>query len=179
MRVEVNHHFIEILRGDITRQSTEAIVNAANNQLWMGGGVAGAIKKAGGELIETEAMALGPVAVGDSVITSGGTLPVRVIHAAVMGQDLHTNAELILAATRSALDLAEKERISSVSFPALGTGVGGFSPFHCARIMIAEAVRFLQASRSVQLVRFVLFDEAMANVFEEELRVQFSAKRHP
>jgi len=179
MKVPINHHTIEIVQGDITDERTDAIVNAANNHLWMGAGVAGAIKRKGGENIEQEAVAQGPVSIGDAVLTSAGKLAVRhVIHAAVMGQDLHTDADAIAKAMRSALELAERKNFSSISFPALGTGVGGFSVFHCAKVMITEGVGFLMNSSSINLIRFVLFDKNSFGAFEEELKLQFSAKRH-
>ena len=107
--------------------TTDAVVNAANNAFWMGAGVAGALKARGGQEIEAEAMAQGPVEPGECVVTSGGRLPARyVIHAAVMGQDLRTSAALIERATRNSLALAEA-RVWSIAFPAFGTGVGGFS----------------------------------------------------
>ena len=179
MNIKINNAPIEILQGDIADQPTEAIVNAANNHLWMGSGVAGAIKRKGGIEIEREAIAHGPVQIGQAVVTSGGTLAAKyVIHAAVMGQDLHTDAEKIKTATRNALKLAEEKQIPSISFPALGTGVGGFSVYHCAKIMITEAIEFLQHSRYLRTVRFVLFDRPTFDAFEEELKLQFSAKRH-
>lgn len=179
MRVSIDRGAVEVARGDITGEETDAIVNAANNHLWMGGGVAGAIKRKGGEEIEEEAVALGPIDVGEAVVTGGGALKARhVIHAAVMGQDLHTDEKKIASATRSSLVLAEREKFASISFPALGTGVGGFSVFHCAKIMLSETIRFLTSSTYLRLVRFVLFDEETFTAFEEELKLQFSAKRH-
>ncbi|MBI1806870.1 MAG: macro domain-containing protein [Ignavibacteria bacterium] len=179
MRVTIDHGSIEILQGDITRQDTEAIVNAANNHLWMGGGVAGAIKRIGGEEIESEAVAQGPIEIGEAVGTSAGTLQAKyVIHAAVMGQDLHTDSSYIQAATRSALILAESKQLASIAFPALGTGVGGFSVFHCAKIMLTEVIDVLMRSKHLHHVRFVLFDKSTFDAFEQEMKLQFSAKRH-
>src|SRR2546427_3714449 len=109
---------VEIAEGDISRETTAAIVNAANNHFWMGSGVAGAIKRRGGEEIERDAIAQGPVQPGECVVTSGGHLAARhVIHAAVMGQDLQTSAEIIDRATRNALALAEAHRLESIAFP--------------------------------------------------------------
>lgn len=180
MQFPVNNKIIEVIRGDIAEQETEAIVNAANNHLWMGGGVAGAIKRMGGEEIEREAMASGPIEIGQAVCTSGGKLKAKnVVHAAVMGQDMHTDAAKIQSATRNSLSLADERKISSISFPALGTGGGGFSSYHCAKIMITEAISFLLISTYVQHVRFVLFDQPTFDAFEQELKLQFSAKRHP
>ena len=178
-RYPIAHNVIEAVRGDIAEQETEAIVNAANNLLWMGAGVAGAIKRKGGSVIEEAAIAQGPVEIGAAVVTSGGKLKAKyVIHAAVMGQDLHTDASKIQTATRNALALAEQKQIASLSFPALGTGVGGFSIFHCAKIMITEAIEHLMMSKNVHLVRFVLYDESSCKAFEDELKMQFSSTRH-
>jgi O-acetyl-ADP-ribose deacetylase len=157
---------LEIADGDIASQSTDGIVNAANNHFWMGAGVAGAIKARGGEEIEREAMAQGPVEPGACVITSGGRLPARyVIHAAVMGQDLQTSAQLIERATRNSLALAEAHRLESLAFPAFGTGVGRFPLDACARIMI-NACRVHPAG-SLRLVRFVLFGQSPYWTFVE------------
>lgn len=179
MKVEINHHHLEIIQGDISDQATDAIVNAANNHLWMGAGVAGAIKRKGGEQIEREAVSQGPVEIGEVVMTAAGALKARwVLHAAVMGQDLHTNADFIKKATRGALQMAEIKNLSSISFPALGTGVGGFSLYHCAKIMITEAIDFLIQSKSVKQITFVMFEQPAYTVFAEELHLQFSSKRH-
>jgi O-acetyl-ADP-ribose deacetylase (regulator of RNase III) len=151
---------VTVVEGDITARAVDAIVNAANNAFWMGSGVAGAIKSKGGQQIEREAVAQGPVAPGESVVTCAGALPARhVIHAAVMGQDLQTDADLIARATSSALARAAERGLGSIAFPALGTGVGGFPLRECARVM-AEAVRaHAQTSTSVRLVEFVLFGQ--------------------
>jgi O-acetyl-ADP-ribose deacetylase (regulator of RNase III) len=158
---------IEIVEGDIAAQDTDAIVNAANNAFWMGSGVAGAIKARGGQTIEDEAMAQGPVEPGACVITSAGRLRARhVIHAAVMGPDLRTSAQLIEAATRCAMELAGARGVRSLAFPALGTGVGGFPVSECARIMIRTVEASAAAAPSVHLVRFVLFGRAAYEAFE-------------
>jgi len=170
MEVQVDGRKLSIVQGDITEQETTAIVNAANNGLWMGAGVAGAIKRKGGEQIEREAVAQGPIEVGGAVVTSAGALRARyVIHAAVMGQDLRTDGEKIRQAMRSALKAAEERGVDSVSFPALGTGVGGFPLDQCASIMIDEAEIFLRATRVVNEIRFVLYDEVAFSVFAKEL----------
>lgn len=147
-------------QGDITDSGAEAIVNAANNHLWMGAGVAGAIKRKGGQSIEDEAIKIGPINVGEAVVTKAGKLKAKyVIHAAVMGQDLSTDETLIRKTTKSVLEKAEKLGISSVDFPALGTGVGGFPLDDCARIMIIEARAFLKSSIHLKSVGFILFDD--------------------
>ena len=157
---------IEIIRGDITKQDVDAIVNAANNHLWMGAGSAGAIVRAGGREIEDEAISQGPIEVGEAVVTGGGNLPARhVIHAAAMGEDLITSAELIRAATENALKRAEELKLSSVALPALGTGVGGFPLDQAAQIMLGVAKQRSGGDSAVGTVRFVLFDEAAYDAF--------------
>ena len=161
---------IEISHGDITRSENEVIVNAANNEFWMGSGVAGAIKAAGGEVIEEEAMKQGPVMPGTAVFTGAGRLPFKgVIHAVVMGQDLRTRDIFIRLATIASLNLAEKYQINSLAFPAFGTGVGGFPITACANIMIA-AVRGMESRLTcVNRVVFCLYDDVAWKVFRDAL----------
>lgn len=156
------------MEGDIARCNVDAVVNAANNHLWMGAGVAGAIKRVGGQAIEDEAMRLGPIAVGDVAVTGGGSLPARhVIHAAVMGQDLIPTSDSIRQCTRRTLEVADELRLRSVAFPALGTGVGGFSLDRCAAIMGAEVRGF--RARHLELVVFVLFGNTAFEAFSAAL----------
>ena len=157
---------LEMLDGDIADETTDAIVNAANNEFWMGAGVAGAIKSRGGRDIEREAIAQGPVEPGDCVMTAGGRLAARyVIHAAVMGQDLKTSAALIDLATRNALATAEAHQLESIAFPAFGTGVGGFPVDECARIMIAAIRAHATPATSLRLIRLVLFGRGAYEMF--------------
>lgn len=179
MKIHVGKGEITVVVGDIADQETDAIVNAANNHLWMGVGVAGAIKHKGGAVIEQEAMAKGPIPVGTAVMTSAGALKARqVIHAAVMGQDLRTDANLIEKATRGSLWLAEQEALGSISLPALGTGVGGFSVFHCASVMVGVAIEFMIQATTLREVRFVLYDKEAKDIFENELNNRFTAHHH-
>jgi O-acetyl-ADP-ribose deacetylase len=157
---------ITILQGDITARPVDAIVNAANNAFWMGSGVAGAIKARGGVEIERDAMAQGPVEPGESVLTSGGRLQAsHVIHAAAMGQDLSTDARLIARATATALTLASSHGMTSVAFPARGTGVGGFPIDECARVMIGAVRDHASSGTSLHLVEFVLFGQEAYELF--------------
>ncbi|MDQ7844438.1 MAG: macro domain-containing protein [Armatimonadota bacterium] len=172
MERRIGRTVLSVHQGDITRLQVDAIVNAANTHLWMGGGVAGAIKRAGGVEIEREAVRLGPVAVGEAVATHAGRLPCRhVIHAATMGPDLVTSAEAIRNATRSSLRLADALGLTSLAFPLLGTGVGGFPPQEAARLMVAETVAYLQGGSSLAAIVFVGFTaeaaEALARAVEE------------
>jgi O-acetyl-ADP-ribose deacetylase (regulator of RNase III) len=164
---------IELYKGDITRLELDALVNAANNHLWMGAGVAGAIKKAGGREIETEAVSKGPIPVGQAVATGAGRLKARyIIHAAVMGTDLATDAEKIRQSTRNSLIRADELGITSLAFPALGTGVGGFPIDECARIMITEVLNYSARKTGLRKVVFVLFSEQSYRVFKQELNRQ-------
>ena len=159
---------LEILDGDIAAQETDAIVNAANNAFWMGAGVAGAIKARGGQEIEREAMAQGPVEPGECVVTTGGRLAARyVIHAAVMGQDLRTSASFITRATANALAVADARGLASMALPAFGTGVGGFPVDECARLMIAAVRDHAPAAATLRLVRLVLFGQPAYRAFVE------------
>lgn len=151
---------IKVVMTDITELSVDAIVNAANNHLWMGSGVAGAIKRKGGAAIEEEAMSKGPIPVGEAVVTSAGLLKSDyVIHAAAMGQDLSTSAEKVRAATRHALLRAEELKLSSIAFPALGTGVGGLKPDEVSMVMMCEARRHLARGSALEEVIFALFGD--------------------
>ena len=179
MKIHIGKGEITVVLGDIADQETDAIVNAANNHLWMGAGVAGAIKHKGGAVIEREAMAKGPIPIGTAVMTSAGALKAKhVIHAAVMGQDLRTSADLIEKATRGSLWLAEQEGLGSISLPALGTGVGGFSVFHCASVMIGVAIEFMIKATALREVRFVLYEQSAKDAFDNELKNKFTAHHH-
>jgi O-acetyl-ADP-ribose deacetylase len=159
---------LEVVEGDIAAVEVDAIANAANNALWMGSGVAGAIKRAGGEEIEREAVAEGPIEVGGAVATGAGRLPAKhVIHGAVMGQDLRTDAELVRRTTKSCLELADELECRSLALPAFGTGVGGFPVEDCARIMVAEA-RAHEPS-SLERVVFAVFGDEARRAFEVAL----------
>ncbi len=159
---------IEIVKGDITKADVDAIVNAANNKFWMGAGVAGAIKRAGGESIEQEAMAKGPVMPGEAVYSTAGQLPYKyVIHAAVMGQDLRTSDKLIRRATISSLNIAEKLHLESIAFPAFGTGVGGFPMKACANIMVTTVRGYSDLVKHLRRVQFCLFDELGYKLFTD------------
>jgi O-acetyl-ADP-ribose deacetylase len=157
---------LEIVDGDIAALEVDAVANAANNALWMGAGVAGALKRAGGEEIEREAVAKGPIAVGDAVATGAGRLPARwVIHGAVMGRDLRTNADLVARTTASCLRVADELGCESLALPAFGTGVGGFPLDDCARIMV-EAAR-AHEPRTLRRVVFAVFGDEARQAFEQ------------
>lgn len=169
---------VELMKGDIAQVEADAIVNAANDHLWMGAGVAGALKRAGGAEIEREAMAKGPIAVGDAIATGAGRLPARwVIHAAAMGQDLRTDADKIRRATESALRVAEGIGARSIAFPALGTGVGGFPIDECARIMVGAVRIHLAGGSALERVVFALRGDDAYRAFEAVLSREASDPR--
>jgi O-acetyl-ADP-ribose deacetylase len=159
---------LEVRDGDIAGVEADAIANAANDRLWMGAGVAGALKRAGGAEIEQEAMAIGGIPVGTAVATTAGGLHARwVIHGAVMGQDLRTDADLVQRTTRSCLDLAEELGCRSLALPAFGTGVGGFPLARCASIMVEEARIF--PAQSLETVIFAVYGSEAYEAFSSEL----------
>ena len=169
---------VRVRQGDITRVETDAIVNAANNALWMGGGVAGAIKRAGGNEIEDEAIRQGPVAVGEAVVTGAGALKARyVIHAAVMATDLVTDAKKIRAATKSSLLRADELELKRIAFPALGTGIGAFPYSKAAEIMVDTVNEHLAGGSGLQEVLFVLYDDEAMEAFEQYLAEESHSSR--
>jgi O-acetyl-ADP-ribose deacetylase len=159
---------LEIREGDIAAIEVDAIANAANDRLWMGAGVAGALKRAGGDEIEQEAMAIGGIPLGTAVATTAGRLRARwVIHGAAMGQDLRTDADLVRRTTRSCLEVAEELGCRSLALPAFGTGVGGFPLAECARIMVDEARIF--PAQSIERVIFAVYGSEAYDAFSSEL----------
>jgi O-acetyl-ADP-ribose deacetylase len=157
---------LEVVEGDIAELEVDAIANAANDRLWMGAGVAGALKRAGGEEMEREAVAKGPIGLGEAVATGAGRLGAKhVLHGAVMGQDLRTNAELVRRATKSCLQLADELDARSLALPAFGTGVGGFPLEECARVMVTE-VRGHEPV-SLERVVFAVFGDEARKAFED------------
>lgn len=176
---------IELRKGDITNQAgIDAIVNAANTELWLGSGVAGAISARGGPDIEREAVAQGPIALGKAVRTSAGNLPNKlVIHAAAMGyreedrvvpkrEGSASSEAIIRDATANSISIADESGCESIAFPALATGVGGFPVDECARVMIKAARDYAveHPQSKVERVIFVLFNAGDFQAFERELK---------
>ncbi|MGH9822685.1 MAG: macro domain-containing protein [Blastocatellia bacterium] len=157
-----------MLQGDLTEMDTDAIVNAANNDLQLGGGVAGAIRRKGGEQIQRECDAIGSVPVGGAAITSGGWLKARhIIHAASMQLGGTTTAQALRSSTAHSLRIAAQNHLKTIAFPAVGTGIAGFPIRECAEIMLAEAQKHLQGPTSLERIQFVLFDKQSLEVFEQ------------
>ena len=158
---------IEVQRADVTKLDVDAITNAANTRLLHGGGVAGAISRAGGPVIQEESNAKAPIGLGEAVETSAGAMPARwVIHAATMGMDFRTDAGIIEQATRSTLAKAEELGARSLALVAFGTGVGGFPLDEAARIMVA-AVRAHEGA--LERIVFAVHGEAAERAFREAL----------
>ncbi|MCQ4152958.1 MAG: macro domain-containing protein [Archaeoglobi archaeon] len=162
---------IEVMHGDITKLEVEAIVNAANTHLIMGGGVAGAIKRAGGKEIEEEAVRQGPIKIGSAIATSAGRLKAKyVIHSPTMELDFKTDEEKVRLAMIAALRKAEELKVKSIAFPALGTGVGGLPKNLAAKIMIEELKKHLDSGRSsLKRVIFADINADQVGFFRKEL----------
>ena len=166
---------VEVIQGDLTQQDVDAIVNAANNDLELGGGVAGAIARAGGSAIQAECRKIGPVEVGDAAITTGGNLKARyVIHAASMRLGGRTSADSLRRSTRRSLEIAKEKGLRSIAFPAVGTGIARFPLDDCARIMLEEVAAHGRLPTSLQQVRFVLFGSEAEVAFNAEADRQLS-----
>ncbi|HEY2460663.1 MAG TPA: macro domain-containing protein [Candidatus Acidoferrum sp.] len=157
---------IVICQGDLTDMDTDAIVNAANNDLVLGAGVAGAIRRKGGEEIQRECTAIGSIPVGYAAITGAGKLPARfVIHAASMQLGGTTTPESLQHSTAHAFRIAAERQLKTIAFPAVGTGIAGFPVAQCAEIMLREAAQHMQTATSLDQIYFVLFDEQTCDVF--------------
>jgi O-acetyl-ADP-ribose deacetylase len=162
---------IELMQGDLTEMDTDAIVNAANNDLQHGGGVAGAIRRKGGDIIQHESNEIGSIPVGGAAITSGGKLKARyVIHAASMQLGGRTTAHALRSSTAHSLRIAAEKGLKTIAFPAVGTGIAGFPMDECAEIMLRECVDHLRRGSSLEKIYFVLFDAASLKAFEKAWR---------
>jgi O-acetyl-ADP-ribose deacetylase (regulator of RNase III) len=157
-----------ILRqGDITDAGVDAVVNAANNDLQLGAGVAGAIRRKGGPSIQAECNRIGTIPLGQAAVTGGGNLRARqVIHAASMELGGRTTEANLRASTRNSLTRAAELKLESIALPAIGTGIAGFPLDRCAEVMLEEISAHLSAGTSLKRVELVLFDDAALSAFE-------------
>jgi O-acetyl-ADP-ribose deacetylase (regulator of RNase III) len=161
---------IEVLDGDITKLEVDAIANAANTQLRHGGGVAGAIARAGGPVVQRESDGRAPIELGEAVETSGGEMRCRwVIHAATMELGGPTSADIIHRATASTLALADVLGARSLALVAFGTGVGGFSIADAARIEVEEVRRHISEGTALERIVFAVHGEEARRAFEAAL----------
>jgi len=171
MKVEIRSSVLELVEGDITEMQTEAIVNAANAQLILGGGVAGAIKRKGGPQIQEACNKIGGTFVGGAVITTGGSLKAKyVIHAVGPRMGEADEDEKLKNATLNSLKLADDNNLKSISFPAISTGVFGFPIQSCAQIMLKTTVEYLKGQTGLENVVFCLYGHDAYRVFANQLK---------
>jgi O-acetyl-ADP-ribose deacetylase len=180
---------IEVTQGDIADVQSHqcaAYVNAANNELWMGSGVAGALKRAAGSGVEREAVAQGPIEVGDAVMTGAGDMPPparAIIHAAAMGftdrTQIYATGDTVYRATLRSLKLCEANGLATVVFPALGTGVGGLGDEECARAMMRALADHAGSGATMQRIRFVVTSPERARIFRAASRELYPSPSSP
>jgi O-acetyl-ADP-ribose deacetylase (regulator of RNase III) len=175
VKVDIENHVLELTEGDITEMQTDAIVNAANAQLVLGGGVAGAIRKKGGPTIQQECNKIGGTFIGGAVITTGGNLKAKyVIHAVGPRMGEGNEDEKLNNATLNSLKVADENHLKSIAFPAISTGIFGFPIQRCADIMLKTTIDYLKGQTSLQRVVFCLFGQESYTVFENKLNQQIS-----
>ena len=175
MKVDIGNSTLELVEGDITEMQTEAIVNAANARLVLGGGVAGAIRRKGGPQIQEECNKIGGTFVGGAVKTTGGNLKAKyVIHAVGPRIGEGKEDEKLKNATLNSLKLADEEIIKSISLPAISTGVFGFPIQRCAEIMLQTTIEYLKGQTGVEKVIFCLFGRDSYEVFANQLKQEIS-----
>lgn len=175
MRVDIGNCVLELLKGDITEMQTEAIVNAANARLVLGGGVAGAIRRKGGPKIQEECDKTGRTFVGGAVKTTAGDLKAKyVIHAVGPQMGEGNEDEKLKSATLNSLKLADENNIKSISFPAVSTGIFGFPIERCAKIMLRTTIDYLNGQTGLEKVIFCLFGRDSYEVFANQLKQEIS-----
>jgi O-acetyl-ADP-ribose deacetylase (regulator of RNase III) len=168
---KINLSVIELVEGDITELDVDAIVNAANDRLVLGSGVAGAIRRKGGPSIQAECDTIGGCPVGQAAITTGGTLKAKyVIHAVGPRMGEGDEDQKLKNATLNSLKLADKNNLKSIAFPAISTGIFGYPIDRCAKIMLAATAEYLKGQTTLQKVIFCLFDDDAYNIFATELK---------
>jgi O-acetyl-ADP-ribose deacetylase (regulator of RNase III) len=165
-----------IIDGDLVEQHVDAIVNAANNDLVLGAGVAGAIRRRGGPAIQLECDAHGPISVGEAAITGAGDLPAQhVIHAASMALGGRTTGDSLKSSMDQSCRLAREHGVRTMAIPAVGTGIAGFPMDECARVMATSLHDALRSGWAAEEVRFVLFGGSAKETFEGSFRALFDA----
>jgi len=171
VKVQIRDTSLELVQGDITDLDTEAIVNAANSRLQMGGGVAGAIRRKGGPTIQEECDRIGGTHVGGAVITAGGNLKARfVIHAVGPRMGEGGEDEKLKQATLSSLRLADQRGIRSIAFPAISTGIFGYPLDRCATVMLATTLEYIRRGTGLKRILFCLYEPDALAVFTGEFR---------
>lgn len=171
MKIKINNTQLSLVEGDLTEQRTDAIVNAANEALVLGGGVAGAIRKKGGPAIQKECDAIGGTHVGGAVITTGGKLKARyIIHAVGPRMGEGDEDRKLHEATLSSLRLADQRQLQSIAFPAISTGIFGFPMDRCAEIMLQTTIDYLRGKTQLKEVIFCLWGNEAFQIFEKTLK---------
>ncbi len=166
---------MRMVRGDITTVDADAIVNSANNDLVLGGGVSGAIRRVAGPEVQDECFKIGTIPLGEAVVTSGGMLKAKwIIHAAVNPLGLWADPKSVRKAAKNALLRAEERQVKALAFPAIGTGAGALPVERCADILMEEVTRHCSGETSIEEVMFVLYDEKPYLIFEERFKEKTS-----
>jgi O-acetyl-ADP-ribose deacetylase (regulator of RNase III) len=172
--IKMDNGQLELLEGDITELEIDAVVNAANEQLKLGGGVAGAIRKKGGPSIQQECDRIGGTVVGSAVLTAAGNLKARhVIHAVGPRWGEGDEDRKLASAVRASLALADRHGLRSIALPAISTGTFGFPVDRCARLTLTEIHRYLQGGTKLERVVVCLYGQEAFDVFRRELRRGF------
>ena len=171
MRVKIKNSVLELVKGDITELDCDAMVNAANAQLILGGGVAGAIRRKGGPAIQQECDKIGGTFVGGAVITTGGNLKAKyVIHAVGPRMGEGNEDEKLKNATLNSLKVADENKLQSIAFPAISTGIFGYPADRCAKIMLSTIREYLNSNTGIKKITMCLFDDKTFEIFAKELR---------
>ncbi len=173
MEVKIGASVLELLEGDITQQDTGAIVNAANNSLRGGGGVDGAIHRAGGPQILKECLEIGGCPTGEARLTTGGHLKAKyVIHTVgpIYRDGFHREPELLASCYRESLKLAAAKGVKSVAFPSISTGAYSYPMADAAKIALKTTIAFIKEHPEIERVRFVLFGQSAYQTYEQELK---------
>jgi len=171
MKLNIENKVLELVEGDITEMATDAVVNAANAQLILGGGVAGAIRRKGGPKIQAECNKIGGTFVGGAVITTAGNLKAKyVIHAVGPRMGEGNEDEKLRNATLNSLKAADDNNLKSIAFPAISTGIFGFPIQRCAEIMLRTAIEYLKGPTGLERIVFCLFGKDSYQVFENQLK---------
>ena len=180
MKVKINKTVIELMQSDITDLDTDAIVNAANAALQLGGGVAGAIRRKGGPKIQEECNKIGGTHVGGAVITTAGNLKAKyVIHAVGPVHGEEHEDEKLKDATLNSLILADKNRLKSIAFPAISTGIFGFPRDRCATIMLSTTITYLEGPTPLERIVYCLYDHDTFETFKTALQTLMSKRKQP
>ncbi|MHC4394409.1 MAG: macro domain-containing protein [Planctomycetota bacterium] len=175
MKINIENRVLELVEADITEMQTDAIVNAANAQLILGGGIAGAIKSKGGPKIQEQCRKIGSTLVGTAVITTGGDLKAKyVIHTVGPRTGEGDEEQKLKSATLNSLKLADENNLKSISLPAISTGIFGFPIDKCAEIMLQTVIDYLQGQTGLKKVVFCLFGKDNYEVFEKQLKQEIS-----